>query len=267
MRKYWSEEEVRYLRELYENNGFSVSEIYPLFNSKYNRTLEAISVKIGKLKLKHSKEQTYQIKSRLNSGENNAMFGKVSPLKGKTKENSQIVRIKSEKLAKTRIDMFKSGTLPSLSGENNPMYGSTAWNNGKTKFNDERILKYSEKLSEKAKLNWSKKTDEEKQIIINRLNKAMIQNRKPTIIELKIKDLLIDESIDFIKNHRINNFLVDFYLPKYNLVVECDGDYWHANPLVYKDKTLDSIQLKNIDRDKRKEIMLKDNNIKIIRCC
>ena len=72
-------------------------------------------------------------------------------------------------------------------------------------------------------------------------------------------------NINFNKNFRLNNFLVDFYLPNYNLVIECDGDYWHSNPLIYNGKELDKIQLKNIDRDRRKEEMLRSNEIDFIR--
>jgi very-short-patch-repair endonuclease len=30
----------------------------------------------------------------------------------------------------------------------------------------------------------------------------------------------------------------DFYLPKHNLIVECDGDFWHGNPEKYKEEEL-----------------------------
>lgn len=30
----------------------------------------------------------------------------------------------------------------------------------------------------------------------------------------------------------------DFYLPKHNLIIECDGDFWHGNPEKYKEEEL-----------------------------
>ena len=40
---------------------------------------------------------------------------------------------------------------------------------------------------------------------------------------------------------------------------------WHANPLIYEGKELDKIQLKNRDRDRRKEEMLRKSNINLVR--
>src|SRR5690554_6921571 len=102
MRKNWSEEEVLYLSNLYEKDGLSLSEIFPLFSKKYNRTLESIKIKIKKLKLKHTSEQTKKIKSRLKIGELNHIFGKASPMRGLNKENSEIIRQASNKISNTR---------------------------------------------------------------------------------------------------------------------------------------------------------------------
>lgn len=32
------------------------------------------------------------------------------------------------------------------------------------------------------------------------------------------------------------SYIPDFYLPEYNLIIECNGDYWHANPKLFKEK-------------------------------
>ena len=97
MRKHWNKEELDFLKKSYEIEGLSLTEIFPIFNKKFNRTSVGLQVKIGKLKLRHTKEQKIKVKSRLNSGEKNGMYGKPSPLRGKTKENSEIVRKKSKK--------------------------------------------------------------------------------------------------------------------------------------------------------------------------
>lgn len=52
-----------------------------------------------------------------------------------------------------------------------------------------------------------------------------------TSIELKMKEELDRRSLEYEEQYVINNkFIVDFYLPKYNAVIECDGDYWHNLP-------------------------------------
>lgn len=265
MRKLWSKNEVDLLIKLYENDGLSLSEIHPIFNEEYNRTLQSISVKIGKLKLKHSKEQTKNIKIRLNSGELNGMFGKKSPLNGLTKNNSELIKNKSFKISETRKEMFKKGLLPILSGDTNPMYNLKAWNSGLNKNIDERLFNYGKKISIKRKEEWENKSEEEKNKIIIRLSEAMIQTRKPTKIENKIENFLIESKIKYIKNKRFKLFIFDFYLPTNNLVIECDGDYWHANPKFYLNRILTEAQIKNKDRDNRKNLLLKSNNINFIR--
>lgn len=265
MGKFWSKEEIDFLKDLYINDGLSVAELYPIFNKKFNRTQTAICVKIGKLKLKHTKKQISDIKSRIFSGEKNGMYGKSSSLKGLTKETSEMIRIRSEKTSKTRKKMYKEGLLPDLSGKNNPMYGTVAWNRGKNKYNDKRLYEYGLKVS-KAKIEWWENLSKsEKETVIDRLNKAMIQNNKVTKIEKIINNFLVKNCLLFETNKKIGRFYVDFYLVEYNLVIECDGDYWHANPMFYKKENLTETQIKNVDRDKRKEKMLYDKSINILR--
>jgi very-short-patch-repair endonuclease len=264
MRKFWSEEEIEFLKELYIKDGLSISELYPIFKNTYDRSLDGVNVKIGKLKLKHTKEQISNIKSRLNSGEGNGMFGKASPMKGLTKDNSEIVRNKSIRMSETRKNMFENGFL-SHKLDKNPFFGLLAWNNGLTKDTDERVRGYGLNISIIQKKLWLEKTEEEKNKIILRLNDAMIQSKSSTKIEVKVGDFLNSLNVEYNKNYRIGKFLVDFYLPSINLVIECDGDYWHANPKIYKCKILTDAQIKNIDRDIRKNKMLSENKIECIR--
>jgi len=55
-----------------------------------------------------------------------------------------------------------------------------------------------------------------------------------TSIELKIKAELERLSIKFIQQYQYNpnnaNHSADFYLPDYNIIVECDGNFWHNLP-------------------------------------
>jgi endogenous inhibitor of DNA gyrase (YacG/DUF329 family) len=47
-------------------------------------------------------------------------------------------------------------------------------------------------------------------------------------IELTVKDVLDECNEVYYHQYRIDRFLVDFYLPQRNLVIECDGSYWHS---------------------------------------
>ena len=52
----------------------------------------------------------------------------------------------------------------------------------------------------------------------------------------------------------------------YDIFIECDGDYWHANPKLYNDSSkLNSTQKHNVGNDKRKNIFLEKENKKLFR--
>jgi very-short-patch-repair endonuclease len=61
-------------------------------------------------------------------------------------------------------------------------------------------------------------------------------------IEIKVGEQLNLYGIRFVQQKKLFNgmFFVDFWLPEYQLVIECNGDYWHSLP-------------EKIDRDKRLE--------------
>jgi very-short-patch-repair endonuclease len=81
------------------------------------------------------------------------------------------------------------------------------------------------------------------------------QNTKP---EREIKAELIKrgykEGTDFIHQYKfMNKFMCDFCFPQKKLVIEVDGDFWHANPEKYPEGSiLHKHQLKDIGRDKSK---------------
>ena len=70
---------------------------------------------------------------------------------------------------------------------------------------------------------------------------------KDTSIEQKIEKLLIREGIEYRKQvPLLHKFIVDFLIPNKNLVIECDGDYWHNRLGVQeKDKIRDNTLTQN----------------------
>ena len=60
---------------------------------------------------------------------------------------------------------------------------------------------------------------------------------RDTSIELAIKKELQERSIDFEVQLRLTDFIVDFYLPRYKLVIECDGCWFHGCPECFPDGT------------------------------
>lgn len=66
-----------------------------------------------------------------------------------------------------------------------------------------------------------------------------------TSIEIKMAKELSIRGIKYIEQYNLGDkFLLDFLLPEYGIVIECDGDYWHNLP-------------KSIKRDKAKNAYVK----------
>jgi len=58
-------------------------------------------------------------------------------------------------------------------------------------------------------------------------------NRKyrDTGIELRVEQELIKRNINYQKQVPLCKVaIVDFYLPEYRIIIQCDGDYWHNKP-------------------------------------
>ncbi|KKR10229.1 MAG: hypothetical protein UT38_C0014G0003 [Microgenomates group bacterium GW2011_GWA2_39_19] len=73
-----------------------------------------------------------------------------------------------------------------------------------------------------------------------------------TYIEKTVRLELEKIKIPFIQEAKFARFHADFYLPDKKTIIECDGEYWHAQEKIKK-------------RDLRKEEFLKDQGYKIIR--
>lgn len=90
---------------------------------------------------------------------------------------------------------------------------------------------------------------------------------KKTSIEKIMEDLLKEMNLNYkysfvLKNHQYD-FLLDFLLIDYKIIIECDGDYWHANPKFYPDPKDWQIERMKIDREKDR--IATENKYKILR--
>ena len=140
--------------------------------------------------------------------------------------------------------------ISSLKGKDRPMFGKK-WN----------ILYGKKKADERRKIHALRF----RELTIKRLN----NNEFPffdTSIELLLAKNLIKEKIPFVKQLNIDNkFSCDFAVPFYKIIIECDGDYWHANPKIYNRKKLDKRQKVNINRDLFKDKYLSKKGWVILR--
>lgn len=107
-----------------------------------------------------------------------------------------------------------------------------------------------------------KEEDVRKRLIKQGVNSQKNKKYSETKPERILKEFLIQKNIEFIPQHSMyDKFVVDFYLPKENIVIEVFGDYWHGNPLFYGDeenpKPLTKKQIKQKKKDKAREAYLK----------
>lgn len=85
------------------------------------------------------------------------------------------------------------------------------------------------------KKNFSKLSKDQKRKRLHKWIEAGMNSPKnfvETSIERKVKDQLKSFDIKFEEQKPImgGHFIVDFYLPEYRLVIECNGEYWHSLP-------------------------------------
>lgn len=79
-----------------------------------------------------------------------------------------------------------------------------------------------------------------------------------TSIQVIVRNLLKDFDKSFYEEVPFKYYVLDFYSKDKNLAIEVMGDYWHANPLKYKEYgDLHAIQKKDIKRDKSKGTYLR----------
>ena len=178
-----------------------------------------------------------------------------------------------DKIRKTNI---KRGTRPPLT------FGQIPWNKGK-KYSSEIRKKIS--LSQKGRKAWNRgivgmqkstkkgKTWEEfygtRAIEIRKKAKEsrakVITPMKDTSIEVKLQNFLKQLNIEFYPHQYMKEithaYQCDILIPSLNLVIECDGDYWHNYPF---GKDLDHIRTKELKEAGFNILRLWERDIKII---
>lgn len=109
--------------------------------------------------------------------------------------------------------------------------GMVPWNKGKKETRKEVIQKFRENA-------------------LNTLDK-MKDNKRISKAEKIIAKWLDYKKIKYKQQFKYPLGRADFYLPEYNIIIECYGSYWHSKQ-------------NYVERDKKKNKWLKDNGYKII---
>lgn len=175
----------------------------------------------------------------------------------------------------------------STSGNKNPFFGKSHSIETKQKVSKSRMgkacgannsmnnpinrQKISDSLKEKYKngeLNFLKIIQRDKMIESHSMGK--LKTCPISKFELEIQSHLIENKINFEPQFKISSKPFDFFVKKYNLLVEFNGDYFHANPEKYEanyfnvKKKMFAWELWKQDEEKKKEAIDSGYNYLII---
>lgn len=92
---------------------------------------------------------------------------------------------------------------------------------------------HMEKLLEGNRKYYETPQGQEMRKLSGMLGALALSEISETYIEKIIRTVLDRMNISYIAQHPMGYYVVDFYLPNFNLVIEINGDYWHWNPEVY----------------------------------
>ena len=96
-----------------------------------------------------------------------------------------------------------------------------------------------------------------------------LKQTKKSLLELKFQSLLEEQKIKFkylfyLKTQN-SHFIYDFFIPKHNIIIEIDGDFWHSNPKYYPNGPVYQSQIKNYNNDILKNQWAEENGYKLLR--
>ena len=173
---------------------------------------------------------------------------------------------------------------PSIQGENNPSKRPEVRKkiSDNMKVNNPNFREgVRDKTSERMKINNPMKTREYR-IKVGKASKGrklskehfdkLQQGRKNTIIptqdtsiEIKIQNFLKELGITFFTHQYMkeieHSYQCDILIPSLNLVIECDGDYWHKYPT---GRDIDKVRTSELFNKGFKVLRLWENEIKVM---
>jgi len=142
----------------------------------------------------------------------------------------------------------KKCSLDKQIGKGNPFYNKTHTKESINKISLKKIgvktsdhmskPEYKKLFSDNAKERWKNGSMEQTRIKLSNLMKERIAKGKiKSYNRSKAEDEILETlkllNIESIPNFLLEGKIFDIYVPKFNLLIEYNGDYWHCNPLKY----------------------------------
>lgn len=155
-------------------------------------------------------------------------------------------------------------------GNGNPMYKETPWNKGNKDFARHMSrIRTGKKTSPATKKKQSESAKKRKihghtgikhsELSKEKMRKATIKrwengdfNFRKTQIEKRVENFLSKYGIKYKFQKEVGSFVVDFYCKELNLIIECQGDFFHCNPKSKYKYPKYPVQKRNVFRDSKK---------------
>lgn len=231
--------ETKYkLEKLYIENEYSLPRFKEEFQIDYDKILFLLDY--FKIKKRTIQEACSNVSTKSKREKTNLeRFGEINPLSKNTSayhkrnntvkekygvDNVRQLQSVKDKINETMLQVY--GVLRII----NPEKISEARQN----FSEEKVIS----IKEKVKSTISMRTDEQKSEIIRKRFESLsknVNNQKENMnkFESLISMILTSMNIPFSFSHYIKGRQFDFIISDTKVLIECNGDFWHANPLFY----------------------------------
>ena len=283
-------------------NGSTIDEVRFMWGFGRNKTIKILKNQLGDLKYKEIAKKT-SIDRRINASAKVNKGKKRGPMPDERKRKiaNSHVGLKHTKETKEKI----SNSIQKRIKESGPLRTNESLKTGAAKARETKIKngiykafaqkmkgrKWSMTQSSKEKIQFSKirfyknggepwmkgksHSDKTKKILSN-ITKKMWENGKfdngnglwRSKLEKNVFAFL-SERFECFHSYRVKNFVFDVFIPKLNLLIEINGDYWHLNPLIYScdyyDKFRKITALEIWERDRLKSEIAKQQGYNF--CC
>jgi G:T-mismatch repair DNA endonuclease (very short patch repair protein) len=155
-----------------------------------------------------------------------------------------VKKIISEEQKKNHSKIMKGRYI----GKDNPFFNKTHSNETKKQISKKKKgiktsdhmskLEYRKMFSDMKKNLWDsgkmegvrKKMSD---LMKKRISNGEIKGYNRSKVEDEIIKTLTDLSIECSPSHIVESKIFDIFIPKFNLLIEYNGDYWHCNPIKY----------------------------------
>lgn len=151
-----------------------------------------------------------------------------------------------EKMSKSRLEGLKKGNIKTwnkgyggyMKGENNPSKRPEVRRKiSESKKGKKRSNEFRGKMRKIMLENWANGTinKEERREKQRELRANQTFPKNDTQIEIKIQNFLKQLGIDFFTHQYIKDikygYQCDILIPSMNMIIECDGNFWHKYPI------------------------------------